>query len=169
MIPITVPLIQNIGLSILQGMNLQGFRSIVLIMISMANISISIPLAKIYGGIGVAIGTGVSYVVGNGIIMNIYYHRRIGINILKFWKNIFLMSVPVVLSILLGYGINYFVPQNNLLFLMFKIGLFSIIYFILMWLLAFNDYEKGLVRPIIGEIKKVAHKFSKTKKKSSSN
>lgn len=169
MIPITVPLIQNIGLSILQGMNLQGFRSIVLIMISMANIFISIPLAKIYGGIGVAIGTGVSYVVGNGIIMNIYYHRRIGINILKFWKNIFLMSVPVVLSLLLGYGINYFVPQNNLLFLMFKIGLFSIIYFILMWLLAFNDYEKGLVRPIIGEIKKVVHKFSKTKKKSSSN
>lgn len=153
MIPITIPLIQNIGLSILQGMNLQGFRSIVLIMIAIVNVIISIPLAKVFGGIGVAIGTGLSYVVGNGIIMNIYYHRKIGLDIPLFWRNIVLISIPVALSLAVGYGINYFIAKENLLFLVFKIGLFSVEYFVLMWFFAFNNYEKNLVNPFIKIIK----------------
>lgn len=159
MIPITVPLIQNIGISILQGMNLQGFRSIVLIILAIANVIISIPLAKMYGGIGVAIGTGASYLIGNGVIMNIYYYRRIKLDIPLFWKNILSMSVPVLLALTMGYGINLLLPQNSLVFLILKTGLFSIGYIFLMWFLAFNNYEKSLLRPIFKVIKNLPVKF----------
>src|SRR5699024_2605209 len=65
MIPLTIPLIQNIGISILYAMNLQGFRSVVLITIAVINVIISIPLAKYYGGIGVAVATAVTLTLGN--------------------------------------------------------------------------------------------------------
>lgn len=159
MIPITIPLIQNIGLSILQAKNLQGFRSIILILIAALNVIISIPLAKSYGGIGVALGIGISYIIGNVIIMNIYYHRRIGINIQLFWRNILTMSIPAVISIIVGYGINFVMPQDSLIFLVYKIVLFSIGYFILMWFYGFNNYEKDLLIPFIKLKQKIIVKF----------
>lgn len=154
MIPITIPLIQNLGLSILQAKNLQGFRSVVLIMIAIVNIIISIPLAKDYGGIGVAIGTGVSYLIGNAVVMNIYYYHRIGINIPLFWRNIFLISVPVLISIIAGHVLNLMVTHESILILILKVMLFSVAYFILIWFFGLNDYERSLFSPLIKRFKK---------------
>lgn len=145
MIPITIPLIQNFGLSLLQAKNLQGFRSVVLILIAIVNVIISIPLAKFFGGIGVAIGTGLSYFIGNGIVMNIYYHRKIQLDIPLFWKNILFLSIPMVISLISGYLINLLIPRNIMLTLFLKTLLFSLIYFILMWFMGFNKFEKALL------------------------
>ncbi|QVY61289.1 oligosaccharide flippase family protein [Cytobacillus gottheilii] len=144
MIPFTIDLIQNICLSILQAKNFQRFRSLVLIMIAILNVTISIPLAQNYGGVGVALGTGVSYFLGAGIIMNIYYQRKLGLNIPLFWKHIIFMSIPVLLSLLTGFGINHLIAQNSIGFLVLKIVLFSVIFGRLMWLIGCNNYERGL-------------------------
>ena len=143
-IPITIPLIQNVGITILQAKNRNAFRSVVYLSIAVLNVLVSIPLAKVWGGIGCAVATGVSLLIGNVIIINIYYYRQIGLNIPLFWKNIAGMSLPVVMSLLCGYGINHFIVQNSLLLLAGKIVLFSIVYIILMWLLGLNRYEKDL-------------------------
>jgi O-antigen/teichoic acid export membrane protein len=144
MVPLTIPLIQNFGISILQAKNLHGFRSIVYIIIALLNISISIPLAINYGGIGSALATSISLILGHIIIINIYYHRKIGINIILFWKNISLMSIPAIVSILIGLAINNFIILDTIIYLLLKIVLFSIIYIILMWFFGFNRYEKEL-------------------------
>ena len=60
MMPITVPLIQNVGISILQAKNMQGFRSVVYVAIAVLNVLASIPLAKMWGGLGCALATGIS-------------------------------------------------------------------------------------------------------------
>ena len=52
----------------MQAKNMHKFRSIILFLIAIANIGISIPLAKLYGGIGSAIGTSISLLIGNIII-----------------------------------------------------------------------------------------------------
>lgn len=144
MIPFTIDLIQNVGISILQAKNLHGFRSIVFILIAVLNILVSIPLAKAYGGVGCAIATGISLIIGNFLIMNIYYHRRIGLNIPLFWKNIGFISIPVLISLVFGYGINQIDTQDSILFLACKIVLFSLSFLSVMWLMGFNDYEKNL-------------------------
>lgn len=144
MLPLTIPLIQNIGISILYAKNLQGFRSVILIIIAILNVLISIPLAKSYGGIGVAVATACTIIIGNIIIMNIYYHKKIGINIPLFWKNIFLMSIPVISSIVFGFGINYFIPQNSLFLIFCKIIIFSFFFIFVFWIIGFNKYEKNL-------------------------
>lgn len=144
MIPITVPLIQNTGILILQAKNRQGFRSVLYLVIAVLNIAASIPLAKMWGGLGCALATGVSLVIGNVIIMNIYYHRQIHLNIPMFWKNIMRMSVPVVLAMGCGYGIDLFIGQPGFLGLGLKIVLFSVVYIGLMWWWGLNGYEKDL-------------------------
>lgn len=88
MIPLTVPLIQNIGLSILQAKNLYKYRTRIFLLIAILNIAISIPLSKLYGGIGAAWGTSVSLILGQIIILNIYYYKKVGIDIPRFWINI---------------------------------------------------------------------------------
>lgn len=158
MIPFTIDLIQNICLLILQAKNYQRFRSVVLIMIAIVNVVISFPLGRNFGGVGVAFGTGLSYFLGAGLIMNRYYHRRLGLNIPLFWKNIALMTLPVIVSLFLGMGINILIAPNSIVYLAIKIMLFSLIYCSLMWLKGCNDYEKNLfltmIRNISGTLKK---------------
>ena len=159
MIPITIPLIQNIGISILQAKNLQGFRSIILIFIALLNIAISLVLVKQYGGLGVAIGTGSSYLIGNGLIMNIYYHYKIGINVQLFWRNILSLSFVVLTILFVGLIMNYFIVNDSLLFYMIKIFCFSLIFLSSMWLLGFNNYEKKLFKSLFLPLKIIFIKF----------
>ncbi|EGW41269.1 oligosaccharide flippase family protein [Desulfosporosinus sp. OT] len=155
MIPITIPLIQNVGIAILQAQNRNAFRSIVYLCIAVLNVLTSIPLAKMWGGFGCALATGVSLIVGNVIIINIYYHRWIGLNIPLFWINIGKMSLPMLISLLCGYGINLFIIQDSFLLLVVKIVLFSLIYICLMWQVGLDSYEKKL---FLSPVKKVLNK-----------
>ncbi len=150
MIPVTVPLIQNLGISILQAQNKQKFRTFVLTSIAGLNIALSIPLGKLYGGIGCAIGTSVALTLGPVILMNIYYYKKIHINIPKFWKEILVMTIPVVIAVFIGMGMNYLWKSSGYIDLLLKAIMFSVIYAPLMWILGMNKYEKDLFRgPVI--------------------
>lgn len=146
MIPTTVPLIQNIGLSILQAKNLYKYRTMIFIGIAVLNIAVSIPLARIYKGIGAAIGTALSLILGQGIILNIYYHKKVGINIIKFWKNILKMSIPVAIVVCFGIILNNIIVSNTAVLLGIKILLYSLIYCLMMWKFAMNGYERDLIQ-----------------------
>lgn len=156
MIPLTIPLIQNVGIAILQAKNMQGFRSVVYIIIAILNVLVSIPLAKMWGGFGCAIATSTSLIIGNIIIMNIYYHRKIGLNIPLFWKNVLVMTLPIGIALLCGYGINYLIVPNSIIILGLKIALYTGIYIFIMWFFVLNRYEKELftspVRKVINKV-----------------
>ena len=149
-IPVTVPLIQNLGITILQAKNRQKFRSIVYILVAAINIGISIPLGKIYGGIGCAIGTAVGLIIGNIIVINIYYYKKIHIDIPQFWKEIFFMTIPVVVAFCCGIFINHLVSGSGYSSIVIKLLIFTVIYIPLMWLIGMNEYEKKLFKgPVI--------------------
>jgi len=149
-IPVTIPLIQNLGITILQAQNRQKFRSIVYILVASMNIAISIPLGRLYGGIGCAIGTSVGLTVGNIIIINIYYHKRIHLDIPQFWKQIFSMSIPVVIAFGFSFFINHFVGGNGYASIVIRGLIFTAFYIPLMWVMGMNEYEKNLFKaPVI--------------------
>lgn len=152
MIPITVPLIQNIGLSILQAKNLYKYRTMIFLGIAILNVVMSIPLTKLYGGIGAAIGTAISLILGQGIILNIYYHKKVKINMIKFWKNILRMSLPVLFVIVFGIALNKIIVSNSIISLIVKIMLYSMLYAIMMWKFGMNEYEKGLIKKPLDKI-----------------
>ena len=144
-IPVTVPLIQNIGIEIQRAKNIHQFRSWVYFFIALANLIISIPLAKMYGGVGAAIGTAISLIIGNGFLMNWYYHAKVGLDMKYFWKQIISFTPALVMPILAGILINNFFDLYNALnFLVFGI-IYVIIFFISMWFIGMNQYEKDLV------------------------
>lgn len=145
MIPLSIPLIQNTGIAILYAKNKQKFRSLVLILIAILNVIISIPLAKSVGVIGVAIATAITLLLGNVIIMNIYYYKTIKINMPLFWKNIIKMTVPLTLVLLIGLSLNKIIVINTIPIMILKGTIFSILYGVLSWMYIFNEYEKNIV------------------------
>lgn len=146
-IPFTIDLIQNIGLTILQAKNMYSFRAAVFFIMSLINIVCSIPLAMYYGGIGTAFITGFSYLIGNGIVMNIYYYRKVNLNIFKFWKAIGRLSVPMIIPYILGMYIKEIniASISPIYSFLIKLFLFSISYFIIIWKFGMNSYEKNLI------------------------
>lgn len=148
-LPLCVPLIQNLGLSIMQAKNMHKFRSILLALVAIANIAISIPLAKLYGGVGSAIGTSLALIVGNIIIINIYYQKRVGINVIKFWKEIIKMSIPFVIPIIIILVIMKFITLHGYINLIVFGGIYTVIYSMICYFLVMNQYEKNIVNKVL--------------------
>lgn len=154
MIPVTIPLIQNLGIEIQRAKNMHKARSFVYLAIAISNIFISIPFIEIFGATGAAVGTAISLFVGNGLFMNWYYHRRIGIDIICFWKEIGKMLPAMIASMALGFLIQTFFPTEKILFLGLAIVCYVIIYFVLMWFFAMNKSEKQIVYNILSKIRR---------------
>lgn len=159
MTPVTVPLIQNTGLSILQAKNKHRFRTVIFFLIAILNVAISIPLAQKYSGIGAAIGTSLSLIIGQIVIMNIYYYKKIHIDIPKFWKEILRMTIPIIPTFIIGWGINQAIIAHSYIVLLVKIIIYTLIYVILIWNFGMNTYEKELLaRPIKQIVNKLKRK-----------
>ena len=156
MIPLTIPLIQNIGISILQAKNQQKFRSYLYVIISIFSLIISIPLAKVFGGIGCALGTSFALIIGQIIIMNIYYQKKIKLNIILFWKEITKMSIPVICMLLIGSIINVYFDENSVFILICKLVIYTAIYLPFIWKFGMNQTEKEL---LILPIRRIFTKF----------
>lgn len=149
MIPLTIPLTQNFGIAILQAKNKQAFRAITYLIIALINVALSIPLAIKYGGIGIAVATALSLILGHIIIMNIYYEKAIRIDMRSYWINIFKISSVVSLTTFIGFSIDrYLFDSIDISFLIMRISIFSLIFITSLWLFVFNNYEQSLVKSL---------------------
>lgn len=152
MVPNIIPLIQNVGLNILQAKNEYKFRVVILMIFAIVNVCISIFLSKIYAGIGAAIGTSISTFLGQIVFMNIFYHKKIGINMIRFWKNILKMSIPIVFIFILAILLKTIVPIHNEFILIVQIILYTLLYVLSMYRFSINKYEKQLILEPINKI-----------------
>ena len=153
MIPFTFSLIQNIGINILQAKNKYKYRTIILLFTAILNLAISIPLAKNYGGIGTAVGTAISIILGDVILIDIYYYKKIHLDIPKFWKEIIKITIPVMLVTLLGIGITKIIQITTIPMLIIQILIYTILYIVVIWNFAMNSYEKKLILAPILKLK----------------
>ncbi len=102
--PLLITSAQSIGIEIQRAKDLHKFRSVAYILIAAFNILISIPLCVKFGELGCAAGTCIGLVIGNIIIMNIYYHTRVGLNILYFWRSTLKLLpafIPTVIAVII--------------------------------------------------------------------
>lgn len=152
MIPSIVPLIQNVGLNILQAKNKYKFRVIILMVFAIMNIIISIYLSKIYGGIGAALGTAISTILGTVISMNIFYYKKVGINIIEFWRNIIKMSIPMIFVIIFAVIVKMILPINNEIILIAQIIFYALVYCFVIYKFSINEYEKQLILKPLNKI-----------------
>ena len=152
LVPLSIPLIQNTGLSILMAQNKHSFRSICYLVIAIINVVTTYLIVPYYGAIGAAVCSGISYIVGQGIIMNIYYYKVIHIDIADFWKNILKISiVPIGMSIGIVVIKQFIGIHSWYSFFVFVI-MYTLIYTILIYRFAMNKYEKEMCQGIISKI-----------------
>ena len=144
-LPVTVPLIQNLGIEIQRAKNKHQTRSIVYFCIAIANVLISIPLIKNVGTIGAAIGTGISLICGNIIFMNWYYQKYIGLDMFYFWKSILRFVPGLIVPCVTGVLIMSFVTINSLFALGVWIVLYATVYCLSMYFLGMNNEEKHMI------------------------
>lgn len=155
MIPSTVPLIQNIGIEIQRAKNKHQFRSLVYLLIAIINIVISIILCRYYGIVGVTIGTAFANIIGCCIIMNIYYHKKLGINIIKFWKSILRAFLGLIIPIICGTLILNFVKFKSFGIYLSFIVVYTIIYLASIYLFGMNSEEKMFIKKVFKKVKKI--------------
>ena len=144
-IPLTVPLIQNLGITILQARNEMKFRSVLYIIIALVSLAMQIVLTRFFGGIGCAMGVSGALVVGQILIMNVYYRLRQDLDIKTFWKEISKMSIiPIVLIFSAMLVIRHFFALDSWGKLILGIAAFSLVYIPLFFRFSMTDDERNL-------------------------
>lgn len=144
-IPVTVPLVENAAISILDATLKRIYRSVVLVIMAVINIIISIILIKPLGFWGAAIGTVLSLVIGHIILMNYYYAREFKMEIGRMFLSIFKGILPSgLLASVLCVPVVLFLDNTLFLFII-KCCLFIVVYALLLWIFGLNDYEKDIV------------------------
>ena len=153
-IPLCIPLIQNLGLSIMQAMNKYRFKSITTAIMAFFNIIISIILAKKYDAIGAAAGTAIALIICNGILINYYYYKEIKLNIFNFWKNILKMTtffiIPIILIVLIMNIINFSWEFD---FIIYAI-IYTAVFFFVAYKFVMNEFEINIIKGFLKKIKR---------------
>lgn len=161
MLPLAIVLTQTVGISILQAKNKHGFRAFIYLIISLLNIVISIYMVKVIGTLGAAIGTTFSLVFGNIIVMNIYYHYKIGLNMKRFYIELKTLFFSFFTSLSVG---SVFLLNTHTSWILFIIEclMYLAIYSLVSYLLGMNNFEKSLMKSEINKIRsKVIRKLVK--------
>ena len=155
-VPLTIPLIQNLGITILQARNQMKFRSLLYLVISLVSLGAQIPLSKYYGGIGCACAIAGALVLGQVLVMNVYYQVKQKIDIVRFWIEIIKMSIlPGVLTVLAYYALQQY-ALDSVVKLIMGIVLYLLVYLPLFFMLSMNAYERDLILKPIKKILKRA-------------
>lgn len=155
-VSLAIPMIQNLGITILQARNQMMFRSLLYIVIAVVSLVFQIVLAKQYGGLGCAISIAGALFLGQGLIMNIYYHKRQGLDIISFWSEILKMSIiPLILGLSATFIFRSIV-LDSWLSLGAAIAVFLVIYIPLFFCFSMNQSERDLfVKPLKSVIRKI--------------
>lgn len=145
-VALIIPLIQNLGITILQARNQMKFRSILYIIIAVVALCFQIILAKNFGGLGCAIAIAGALFLGQGVIMNVYYYKKQHLDVLIFWKEIAKMSVmPVLISTFALYVTSNIIQTDTWFRLGVGIVIFGLTYILLFVRFSMNQSERQLI------------------------
>lgn len=145
MAALLIPLVQNVGISILMAMNLNRYRMTAYTICAVLALVASFPLAYRWGGWGCAVATAGALFLSTGWIMNRYYARVIHLGIRKFWRQMFSLTKGIMLLFVVGWGLGEMLALSVswLHFIMIS-TMDTILYAGIMYVWCMNGYEKSL-------------------------
>lgn len=150
---VTVPIIQNIGIEIQRALNLHKFRTISYIFIAILNLFLTIFLVNLIGIYGAAISTALAILIGHIIMMNLYYHLKIRLDMKKFWLNIASILPAFIPPVIFGGLIAYFrsslpmiISNSDFVYLVFASVSYGLVFLFSVYGFAMSPTEKSLIR-----------------------
>ena len=151
-VPVSIPLLQNLGIEIQRAKNMHRARSVVYTCLAAGNVVLSVFMIRAWGVVGAAVGTAVMLLLGNGVFMNWYYHKKIGLDMIAFWREMIRFVPASLLAALFGWGYSALVRVQGWTMLLISAAVYTVVYALVMWLLGMNEYEKQLVRKILRKL-----------------
>ncbi|MEG1905827.1 MAG: oligosaccharide flippase family protein [Gordonibacter sp.] len=155
MVPLTIDLVQNLGIVIMQVMDRYLFRGITYLVAALCNVALTIILAARFGIIGAAVATGISMFISNGLVMNVYYQACIKLPIKTFWKNIARIGTPLCIPLLGSLGARCWLTlDESWLVFVGSIFAYCLMYALITYAFAMNARERELVKSLVPTLSK---------------
>lgn len=145
----TIPLIQSSGISILKARGQLKTSAIILAVCSIGCLFLEYILSVHLGATGCAMGIALSMIIGQVVLLNIYYARKQNIDIKRFWKEIIQLSAVPLIFLILGIEITSVIKIDTLYMLCCSIVLFSIIYVPVYYKFSMNNWERNLLKSVL--------------------
>lgn len=143
-------LTESIGTQILWAKNEHKEQALLKITIVLLNIVLTILLIRWNPLIGATLGTFMSLMLGDVVVMNVIFSKKLKLNLFYYYKGLFKGIVPaMIISIFIGFiGQNIFSNVGWIAFLI-NIILMCSTYMICLLVFGMNDYEKLLIKSVI--------------------
>ena len=116
-------------------------------------------LSRRWGGLGCAAGTALSLFIGNGVAINLYYWKRVGIDIPGFWRQILKMSLPLIALSGLALLVQPKFPDTSVVVYLAKIAVFAGLALPAFWFFSMNESERELVRAPVRRLMRKAKRL----------
>lgn len=111
-------------------------------------------LTPYIGALAAAIGVFLSFVVAHNLLLDIFYHKKIGVDILKFYKEChFRIFFVLLLCLVIALGIQFLISSITWPLLFFKCFVWGISSVVLLWFLAFNQEEKNMLLTYVSKVR----------------
>lgn len=138
-------LTESVGSQILWAKNEQKEFTVLKFTIVLINIFLTVILIKWNALLGATIGTFISIFLGDIVVANIIFYKKLKVNLVRYYKELLSGILPsIIIVIILGLILNNFIGNTWLGFII-KSSILIIVYFVEMILFGFNKYEKELM------------------------
>ncbi|OEK08466.1 hypothetical protein A8C32_03175 [Flavivirga aquatica] len=154
MVAYTLPLVQGFGNSILEAKNKLRFKAVLYLSFMILGTVLGAILAYKYEAIGMITGSVVAWIIVQNV-MNFYYHKEIGLNIIRFFKELFNKTIfAIILAFAVGYVINL-IPGTDWINFIIKSTIYSIVFSVLAYNIGLIDFEKDLFKKTLNPLLKL--------------
>jgi len=149
----TLPLVQSFGNSILEARSMFAFKALTYISLIVIGTGIGAWMSLSLGPVGIIYGSAGGWLLSQ-VVMNVYYSRVIGLEILRFFRELLSGVGPVFAVVLLFGFVIDFIPGNGWINLSVKIVLFGLLYCSLVYRFGMKASERSVITGSIPFLKK---------------
>ena len=144
-----VPLIQNGAIAILRARNLMAFRSFSLFIMALINVVATYFFVKYWGFEYAAVATSLGFILINFILMDIYYYKKLNLNMFRvLWNVVKLIGPCNIPAMIASFLIIKYIPSILISTLVGGI-VYIIVYFGMLWVFLPYYDKDGLIKNTI--------------------
>lgn len=152
MAPMFINMSNGVLINVLDAMDKRMFRSLTLTLTTIGNIILTVFWIDWMGMVGAAFATAISVCLGQITLMNIYYSKKIGINVLKMYRLTFKgILIYHMMGAALGFVSTYFI-DNAYITLFVSGGTYMVIFFLGYLLFGMTDQERKRFKKIFKRV-----------------
>lgn len=153
-LPALFELCVNVCLAVLRAKNMLGFRTGVLIASTVLNFVVSVAGIRYIGYFSAALGTAASFMIGSLVVMNIYYYKKLGFNMVRIYGRILHRTIICLLVAGGVIGITSRFLVGSWLTFAANVLIFGIVYTVMLLVWGCSDEERVLVKGFVRRLKR---------------